>query len=252
MYRCRYDNWVEKEIEMRIKRVLPFPCILDEDYLFYCYILIRKWYNFVQQQSMIKFIDNFIIDIIISLTNLWQIIFWINFHAIICNYKLLFNITFYSSRLTNKLLSYIHKYTKLSSSIKIKTKQNCTPFPPILLPRKNETKHVTQRDVIIFQPVSGPPHSQCAWKKQLFRALPPPLLPWPPNFSSEEGSTNGRVQFRMQMGAALSRRLARGGPPCRQFEKPPPENVSIGRHNSIWIMNERPLCKFRPLSKGPR
>lgn len=53
--------------------------------------------------------------------------------------------------------------------------------------------------------------------------------------------------------ALLSHDVSRVEDPRRsrhQFQKPPPENVSIGWHNSIWIMNERPLCKFRPLSRA--
>ena len=120
--------------------------------------------------------------------------------------------------------------------------------------KKKKTKHVRESVItylIIFQPV----HSQCAWKKQL-RALS--LPPSSSLLLAAEFFERGRVgEWKSSIpyanSPALWRRLARvEDPRCRQFEKPPPENVSIGRHNSIWIMNERPLCKFRPLSKGPR
>jgi len=55
----------------------------------------------------------------------------------------------------------------------------------------------------------------------------------------------------MQMRPSLTTPRAHREPPAWrptwEFEKPPPENVSIGRHNSIWIMSGGPLRKSRPL-----
>ena len=122
--------------------------------------------------------------------------------------------------------------------------------------KKKKTKHVRETVItylIIFQPVFGPQ------SVRLKETTPCPFSPPPSSLLlAAEFFERGRVgEWKSSIpyanSPALWRRLARvEDPRCRQFEKPPPENVSIGRHNSIWIMNERPLCKFRPLSKGPR
>lgn len=70
--------------------------------------------------------------------------------------------------------------------------------------KKKKTKHVRESVItylIIFQPVFGPQSvrlketTPCPFSPP----PPPPLSSSPPNFSSEEGSANGRVQFRMQI-----------------------------------------------------